>query len=260
MTRSRLPTFIPAALPRLLHAGRYDAEGRCPLHGHAGIEILLVRRGRCILSVGDRELPAEPNSLFVLPRRTDHRHRDLGRVATSYLIVAVPPGMAGDRLRHLQLAPGDPLPGWLEHVVDLHRVPGAERVAGGLILALLARVDALAAAPAAQPAALTRALAHLERRLLEAVPPAELARAAHASVSHLAELFRRHLGCPPGRWQRRRRLELARRMLVERPASIAAVARACGWQDANLFGRVFRAEMGMTPGAWRAARRTAPPA
>lgn len=260
MPRTVLRPFIPVALPRLLHAGRYDAEDRCPLHGHAGIEILLVRRGRCILSVGDRELPAGPGSLFVLPRRADHRHRDLGRVATTYLIVAAPPGAVGDRLRQLRLDASDPLIGWIEDLVDLRRDPGSERVAGGLLLAVLARIDRLAAIPARPPRALNLALAHLDRRLLETVPPAALAAAAGVSASHLAELFRRHLGCPPGRWQRLRRLELARRLLAEQSMSVAEVARACGWEDANLFGRIFRAELGIAPGRWRLRRSPGSPA
>ncbi|MBN8526408.1 MAG: helix-turn-helix transcriptional regulator [Planctomycetes bacterium] len=258
MPRRAGPDFIPAALPRLLHAGRYDAEDRCPLHGHAGVEILLVRRGRCIVTVGEQELPAEPNSLFVLPRRADHRHRDLGRVATSYLIVAAPPGVAGDRLRHLQLAPDERLAGWIEDIIDLRRLPGCENTVGALLLAVLARIDVLAQAMVRPPRALSLAVAHLERRLLENVPPAQLARAAGVSVSHLAELFRTHLGCPPLRWQRRRRLELARRLLAGQSMPVAEVARACGWSDANLFGRIFRAEHGQSPGRWRAVRTAGP--
>ena len=78
-----------------------------------------------------------------------------------------------------------------------------------------------------------------------------LARASALSASHLAALFRQHLGCAPMAWLQQQRLELACRLLRNAYLSVAEVAAACGYPDANYFARLFRQRHGCTPGAWR---------
>jgi AraC-like DNA-binding protein len=244
-------------LPELDHAGRYRAsEPRCAWHAHRGFELLLVESGRCRVEIeGCPDAEAGPGSLFLVPPRRAHVHHNRGPVATAYAVFRLPPRLLPERLRQVRLAAGDPLPGRLGQVIDLHR--GLERPdpreTGGLLLAILARLDHLdpPARPAQRPRALVLAERHLLASLAGPVAMAELAEVAGVSTGHLRALFRGHHGCPPARWHRQRRIELAQRLLRDSRLSAAEVAVACGWTDANLFGRIFRSACGMAPGRWR---------
>jgi AraC family transcriptional regulator len=77
--------------------------------------------------------------------------------------------------------------------------------------------------------------------------------AAHAGVhpSHLARSFRRHLGCSPGAYLRRLRLERACEALAETRESILAIALEAGFSGQAHFTRAFHRTMGLPPGAYR---------
>jgi AraC-like DNA-binding protein len=250
---------LAMALPALDHAGRYLARGRCPWHAHRGFELLAVRRGRCTVELeGQPPLPAGPGSVVLIPPRCAHIHHDRTTVATAYAIFRLPPRLLPARVRRLTVAAGDPLLGWLDQVVDLHRAPGRgdPRAAGGLLLAILARLDLLdpPAPSAPRPRALALAEAHLERHLGGEVAMDALAAVAGVTPGHLRTLFREHHGCPPARWHRRQRIALAQRLLRDPRLAVAEVAAACGWRGGAPFGRAFRAETGRTPGGWRRGR------
>lgn len=250
-----MPTFT---LPELDHAGHYRSrEPACAWHAHHGFELLLIQAGRCRVEIeGHAPVEAGPGALFLVPPRHAHIHHNHGEVATAYLVFRLPPRLLPARLRHCDLAPGDPLPGWLGQIIALHRGLAAPdpRATGGLMLAILAHLDRLdpPRSTAVRPAALERAERHLLASLAGTVGMAELARVSGVSAGHLRALFRAHHGCPPARWHRQRRCELAQRLLRDARLSVAEVAAACGWDDANLFGRMFKAAYGITPGRWRA--------
>lgn len=249
------------ALPVLDHAGRYRACGRCPPHAHRGFELLCVRRGACTVEVeGAEPLPAAAGTVLLIPPRAAHVHRERAEVETAYAIFRLPPRLLPARLRRAQAGPDDPLHALMDLLIAVHRAPGEPdpRAAGGLLLALLARLDRLdpPAAVAARPRPLALAERHLLGRLGGEVGMDELAAAAGVTPGHLRTLFREHHGCPPARWHRRQRLELAKRLLGDPRLSLAEVAQAAGWADAAVFGRCFRAEVGQPPGRWRQVART----
>lgn len=53
---------------------------------------------------------------------------------------------------------------------------------------------------------------------------------------------------------RRARLERVRRLLIETDLSVAAIARQCGFNHAEVLSRAFRREMGLSPSGFRARR------
>jgi AraC family transcriptional regulator of arabinose operon len=78
-----------------------------------------------------------------------------------------------------------------------------------------------------------------------------LARAAQASPSHLAQLFRQELGAPPMRYLRQLRIERARRLLLVSPLRIQQIAQEVGFDDPFHFSACFRAQVGCSPRAYR---------
>ena len=124
----------------------------------------------------------------------------------------------------------------------------------GLALALIAHLNHFEKrdeAHRALPPGVVAALRLMEEDLRVERTVDELARACGLSASHLAALFRRHLGCAPMAWLQQQRLELACRLLRNAYLSVAEVAVACGYQDANYFARLFRQRLGCSPRAWR---------
>jgi AraC family transcriptional regulator len=80
---------------------------------------------------------------------------------------------------------------------------------------------------------------------------AELAQAAGVHPVHLARVFRQHLGCTPGDYLRRRRLERAAALLRQTARPLSDVALHCGFGDQSHFTNAFRRYSGVTPGAYR---------
>ena len=79
-----------------------------------------------------------------------------------------------------------------------------------------------------------------------------LAARAQVPPNYLVRLFTKVAGLPPMAYQRRRRLELATRLLLQSDLSVSDVGARVGWLDANYFTRRFRSEFGVTPTDYRA--------
>jgi len=125
-------------------------------------------------------------------------------------------------------------------------------VMGGLsheLVGLVAREQARRGG--AIPTRVRRAMAMI--RELEDVPVSltAIAGAVGCEAGELARMFGLHLGCTPGDYQRRLRVERAAGLLVHSRQSLAEVAMTCGFSDQPHMTRAFKAHFGMTPGAWR---------
>jgi AraC family transcriptional regulator len=101
------------------------------------------------------------------------------------------------------------------------------------------------------PAWLTTAREMLDDRCGENVRIAEVALAAGVHAVHLARVFRRYLGCSPGEYLRRRRIERSRVLLAESSRPISDVALSSGYVDQSHLTNAFRRELLMTPAAYR---------
>ena len=73
----------------------------------------------------------------------------------------------------------------------------------------------------------------------------------------LSRLFQRQTGEKFSEYLRRRRMELACRLLLETQEPIPVIAERCGYLDAKTFREAFRLTVGMSP---REYRRQRPPA
>lgn len=75
----------------------------------------------------------------------------------------------------------------------------------------------------------------------------ELAERLEVSKAHLIRTFTEKTGVSPGKYITRVRVEYAKLLLRSEDASVAYVAEASGFANANYFAKVFRKETGMTP-------------
>jgi AraC-like DNA-binding protein len=93
----------------------------------------------------------------------------------------------------------------------------------------------------------------LDERVADGVTLAEAAGAVHAHPAHLVRAFGAAFGIAPHQYLMSRRVERARRLLLDgmRPGEAAAVA---GFYDQAHLTRHFRRWVGVTPGRYRSAR------
>lgn len=100
---------------------------------------------------------------------------------------------------------------------------------------------------------------HAARAAVDADPAAPLdldglAAMAGYSRFHFVRRFARVVGEPPGRYQTRKRMELARRLLETTDLSVTQICYRVGYASTGSFSAAFRQATGRPPTAWR--RRT----
>jgi AraC-like DNA-binding protein len=101
----------------------------------------------------------------------------------------------------------------------------------------------------ANAAAVTRAKDYIDARITQAISLADLERATEHDRWQLSRDFRAMFGTSPYRYLMLRRLDRARRMMIDghTPADGAV---ACGFSDQSHLNRVLKSTFGMTPSAW----------
>lgn len=103
-----------------------------------------------------------------------------------------------------------------------------------------------------------RAVAALGEDVSRPVDLEQVGRAAGLSRRNMDRLFRITLGVTPSGWLLRRRLDLARRLLITSHFSLEAIAAQTGFGNPVNLWRTFQREERMSPGAFRERYRGAP--
>jgi AraC-like DNA-binding protein len=241
----------------LLRESRYDAAVRMPTHHHPQAYFCFVFRGGLLEQRDGAEFRFEPGSLHFHPALEPHAVSVGPEGATCLSII--PHGSIAERLASLR--PGttmwvtlDRLGGLARHcwsafhADDTASELGLEAAALELVAAWLRLPDPPAAIP---PDWLAEVRRHLDDHHQQRIVMRDLAGVAGIHAVHLIRAFRRHFGVTPGAYLRRRRIDWARRTLVDTADPLADVALAAGFSSQAHFTRVFRREVGVTPGAYR---------
>ncbi|WP_181309416.1 helix-turn-helix transcriptional regulator [Paraburkholderia sp. BL18I3N2] len=98
---------------------------------------------------------------------------------------------------------------------------------------------------------LNRAMAYIDKHLVERIKLNDIAESAGLSRMHFAAQFRLALGVSPHEYVLRRRLELAQSMLLEPGRNTLDIALNCGFNSQTHFISVFSRYLGDTPYRWR---------
>lgn len=231
-----------------------------PAHTHDAWTLLIVDDGAVRYDLDRHEHGALPASVTLLPPHVAHDGRSARpggfRKRVVYLDDGVLPGSSLVGRAVDRPAFDDPV---LRRRVDqLHHVlahPGEELAAQSRLAFIAERLAAHLGtpAPAERP---DRTLAHRLRDLLDARVPEglgldEAGRVLHAHPTTLVRAFSTEFGLPPHRYLTGRRIDLARRLVLE-GVPPAAVATAAGFHDQAHLTRHFRRVIGTTPGRFAA--------
>jgi AraC-like DNA-binding protein len=146
-------------------------------------------------------------------------------------------------------------------LADLAETDGAGLEREGALLALLERLETVAAAGGEEPgdaplagdrtlsAPVRRVARHLEAHAADEVRLEELAELAGMSPCRLNRLFAREVGLPPHEYQSVLRVG-AVKAAIAAGAGLAEAASAAGFFDQSHMTRSFGRVVGMTPGVW----------
>lgn len=237
----------------VLHA-HFDAHAY-PAHVHDFWTVLLVDAGGVDYTLDGRARQAVAGTVNVLPPYVSHDGRSASPGGFDKRVLYVderwlPARLTGAALRSPSLRD----PALATAVSSLHSAL-ADPLEAESRLALVAERIASHLSSAVPGPARDAGLARLVRSRLDAPAPPTLdalARELGTHPSHLVRVFRREYGLPPHRYVVGRRLDHARRLLLD-GVPIAEVAAATGFHDQSHLTRHFRALLGTTPGAFRAA-------
>jgi AraC-like DNA-binding protein len=243
-------------LSEVLHA--HFTEHAYPAHVHGEWTVLLVDTGGVDYVLDGARQQAVTQKVTVLPPYVSHDGRAASPGGFDKRVLYVDGRWLPERLTGAAVrSPSLPDPDLVRAVSALHdRLgSGADPLEAESRLAMVAERIALHLSSTGAPApdrdpGLAR---WLRARLDEDQPTLEaLAAELGTHPSHLVRVFRREYGLPPHRYVVGRRVDHARRLLLDgRP--IAEVAAETGFHDQSHLTRHFRALLGTTPGAFRSA-------
>ena len=98
---------------------------------------------------------------------------------------------------------------------------------------------------------------YIEDNLDQALPIGELAGVACLSNSHFSRAFKGTFGHTPHAFILCRRVERARKEILEGREPLSQIALSCGFADQAHLARIFRRQTGSAPSEWRRANRPA---
>jgi AraC-like DNA-binding protein len=243
-------------LSEVLHA--HFTRHAYPAHVHGEWTVLLVDAGGVDYLLDGTRQQAVTRQVTVLPPYVTHDGRSAAPGGFDKRVLYVdgrwlPEQLTGAAVRSPSLRDAE----LVAAVSALHSRlgAGADPLEAESRLAMVAERIALhlSSVPAPSPDR-DPGLARLVRTRLEEDQPTleSLARELGTHPSHLVRVFRREYGLPPHRYVVGRRLDRARRLLLD-GRSIAEVAAETGFHDQSHLTRHFRALLGTTPGAFRSA-------
>lgn len=91
----------------------------------------------------------------------------------------------------------------------------------------------------------------MDERLTDKFSIEEVAAHCHVSGSRLSHLFKEQMGMGPKAWISDRRLQQARKLLINSSESISAIGARLGYDDPSHFTKHFRSNMGCSPRQFR---------
>lgn len=92
---------------------------------------------------------------------------------------------------------------------------------------------------------------HLDEHFHEHLEVADLARSSHLSRNYFSARFHERFGMTVDAYLLRRRMEMARHLLLTTPLPIKEIAFECGIPDPHYFNKLFRRSTGQSPTAYR---------
>lgn len=230
-----------------------------PMHAHDAWTLLLVDDGAVRYDLDRHERGALGDLVTLLPPHVPHN----GRAATPQgfrkrVLYLDTDGLGADLIGTAVDTPGMADPLLYRRVHQVHAalaLPGEELEAESRLALVRERLRGHLLREPYRPAPRERTPAGqlrdlLDARTVEGVTLQEAAERLHVHPAHLVRIFSREFGMAPHGYLTSRRVELARRLLLD-GVPPAAAATGAGFYDQAHLGRHFRRIVGTSPGRFR---------
>ena len=235
------------------------ADHAYPAHTHDAWTLLIVDAGAVRFDLDRHPHGALRSLVTLLPPYVPHDGRAATPSGFRKRVVYLEPGVLGEDLVGAAVdRPGVADAVLRDRVSRLHPAlarPGEELAAHSRLVLAVDRLRAHLRGTAGEPVpAPDPGLAGRLRDLMDARMPAgigldEAAAVLHAHPTSLVRAFTARFGIPPHRYLTGRRIDLARRLLLD-GVPAAQVAAAAGFHDQAHLTRHFRRMLGTSPAAY----------
>jgi AraC family transcriptional regulator len=242
---------------------QYAPAERLGAHAHDCVTVTVVLTGSFKEQADSQTFVCRESSVLYKPALKVHENQ-YGGEGASCLVFALTPSfvdLLGDDLPDDQVVhvPGAAAEVLVRQIIREARTgdPVAWSLAlKGLLLELLASVcrHAPLEYEPSGPGWLSSVLDILQERFRDPIRITDIADAVNVHPSHLARVFREHLGVGPSAYIRRLRARWAEQHVARSARSLAQIAREAGFADQSHFTRVFKEEIGITPARLRALK------
>lgn len=250
--------------------------GRVVFHYHECLELLLLERGHCQLTLEQQMVALEEKDLVLIGAGSSHGIPDMS--GCRFLVLQFDPEWLLDLgdctagewipflqadanlLAHVRLGADTPVHAWLCDIAsDWRDQPPALdlSVRGSLlkIVAWLIRYNHLRYPPQGLPMQwfhqIQPALRHVRSHYMEPFSETEAAGLCHLSPPHFCRVFRKVTGKRFVSYIHHIRLLEARRFLATTDRPVAWIAARVGYASSSHFAAIFKKMTGLTPRGYR---------
>lgn len=255
------PVQYSAAGVKKHHYLRFEKGVR--LHWHDRMELIRLHSGRLQVGYGDCTQVLEPGQIYIVPPKTPHSLALLCQTVEYDVLMFDVRSFYNDTEVCRSSLPGvfDGRAGFAMTTADASAVAAfdalfavceedtLEAVCG--VYRLLDRLFACALTGYADAprgdGVIRDAIAYLHENYHLDITTEQLAARCDYSTAHFCRKFKETAWLTPMNYLRVLRLEEAARLLKQDAASVAEVAAACGFPDANYFTRCFKKHFGAPP-------------
>ena len=228
--------------------------------GREDYYLMLLLNGRLTVRMPEGEREASVGTLLLFPAHYPYRYAFGGGQELCYLWVH----FSGSHVEHyLNAFFLSPTPLLRSGVGESRAVSVFERIfddfsTGGPLrdAALACHLERLLltlATDASSRPSLFRSLTYIDEHYTEALSVTTLAALENLSYSRYHDRFTAELGMPPRRYITRKRLELARELLLNTDMSVGQIGAHVGYDDPHFFSKSFKKEAGLSPLEFRRA-------
>lgn len=102
-------------------------------------------------------------------------------------------------------------------------------------------------ASSTEPELIRKIKAYIQQNLSNKIALSDISTHVNYSVSHCTMFFKQYTGLSIVDYINKKRIILAKSLLMDRDSTLTQIAKSVGFSDPNYFSRVFKKEVGLSP-------------
>ncbi|WP_291909067.1 AraC family transcriptional regulator [Chitinophaga sp. CB10] len=279
------PKFILLNIGRAVHLADWNWRNICSPF----IRLHFVESGTAQLIREDKTYDLKKDHLYLTPAYTNHGYNCEGPLTLYYIhiyeevnnqpgifeLLDFPVEVRADPLvlrlikRLVEINPDrslqqfdpwsyDNLPTLVKNIAAQKSMPpGYDMEVQGILNQLLSRFLVHASDKKANiDQRILRSLQYIRTHLHKPISLEVLAESCFLTKDHFIRLFKKHMGCTPGKYIQERKIERAQHIMMTQDVTIKDLAYSLGFENNSYFNRFFRKMTGENPGMRRKKIRT----